>query len=183
MSSSSSLAARAARIVLTNVAPSFSRPPNASSTRQRSVAEHDGHRSAPGQGHEIGAARVDLFSAHLEPGAPRRTHSVRLLGHKHGETDPLPGKGREVSKSTAVSGSHMPSGAKPKRALKSAIPQATRISRSSGSARGRMTWTAGEASAAPLGWPLARLAAARTTVSTSAHWQRASCAVSSRRQS
>ena len=45
-----------------------------------------------------------------------------------------------VSKSTAVSGSHMPVASRPKRWRKSASPQATCVRLSRGEARGKMVW-------------------------------------------
>ena len=54
----------------------------------------------------------------------------------------IPSRARisSVSRSTAVSGSHMPSGGRPKRCLKSRIPQRTCVCLSRALASGRIMW-------------------------------------------
>ncbi len=74
--------------------------------------------------------------------------------------------------SAAVSGSHMPSGRRPKRWTKSAMPQRTCVSRSRGDASGMIMWLYACAIAEP--WPPNRSRLARSA-SRIAAWTSGAC--------
>jgi hypothetical protein len=74
-----------------------------------------------------------------------------LVGRQDGEAYAGGGEVLQRRMSTAVSGSHMPAGDRPKRASKSRIPQITCVRRSRAVDSGMMVWLYACASAEP--WP------------------------------
>src|SRR5207248_592293 len=76
---------------------------------------------------------------------------------------PSSASARSVAKSAAVSGSHIPSGSRPNRRRKSAMPQRICVRRSRSLQRGRMAWLYAWAMALP--WPRRRTLSASASSS------------------
>ena len=101
--------------------------------RQQPVVEHRDDRAAVAEIDPDRTPRVE----HL-PVAPSTCHGARIVWLM-----PSSASTRSVARSTAVSGSHMPVGRRPKRTSKSRRPQRTSVRRSAADASGRIVWWKG----------------------------------------
>ncbi len=102
-----------------------------------------------------------------QPGNPPAGTRVTWCGARIVKRMPAAATTSSVSSSTAVSGSHRPSGSRANRRRKSAIPQRTSVTLSRRELSGRIVWWNGMAIALP--WPVYAATLARSAASTAVY--------------